>query len=256
VRRFSALDPRATAVRGSSAVDQARSDRTDAAAGIAFVVLILISAFVAGTPPKVTDPTPDIRRFLVDERDSLQAAAFFTGLAMIALLWFLGTLRAELRALEGGEGRLAEIAFGSGIALIALTLAGTALAVAPTLHAQQLNPSTLRALFDTQGYVYTLIAFPVAGLAASSSAVLLRTGGLARAAGMLGVVTAAVSVISGLALYGESDSFFSIGGGIGFVSFLLSILWVLVTSVALLLGVRAPGVAPGPVREAPVAREP
>lgn len=235
---------------------QTRSERSDAAAGIAFVVLILIAAFVAGTPPKVTDPTPEVRKFLVDERDSLQAAAFFTGLAAIALLWFLGTLRAELRALEGGAGRLTEIAFGSGIALLALALAGAGLAVAPTLHAQQLNPSTLRALYDSQTYVYAMTAFPAAGLTAGSAAILLRTGALSRAAGVLGVVTAAVSVISGVALYGESDSFLSIGGGIGFVSFLLFILWVLVTSVALLMGVREAGAAAAPVREALAAREP
>ncbi len=232
-------------------MDQARSDRTDAAAGIAFVVLTLISAFIAGNPPKVTDPTPKVRNFLIDKHDSIQAGAFFAGLAVIAFLWFIGTLRAELREIEGGNGRLTEISFGSGIVLLAVLLVGNGLLIAPTLHTAQLNPSTVRVMYDAQFYVFAMLAFPAAGITAGSAAVLLRTTALGRAAGVLGVVTAAVSVISGLSLYGESDSFFSIGGGIGFVSFLLTLLWVLVVSIALLVGVRGPEAARPALRDAP-----
>src|SRR5215210_6258911 len=189
-------------------MDQDRTERFDAAAGIAFVVLIVAASLLPGTPPAATDPVADIRRFFVDERDNLQAATFFTGLAAIALLWFLGTLRGHLRAAEGGTGRLTEVAFGSGIALLALALVGSALGLAPTLHAAQLDDAAVRGLYDAQIYVYALIAFPAAGLTAASAAVILRTGALPRAVGALGVFTAIVSILSALSIYGESDAFF------------------------------------------------
>ena len=216
-------------------MDQARTERLDAAAGIAFVALILIAAFVPGDPPVATDSVTDIRDFFKDERESLQAATFFTGLAALAFLWFLGTLRGRLRAAEGPPGRLTAVAFGSGLVLVALALVGQALFLAPTLHLSELDDGTVRALFDSSTYVFALISFPTAGLLAATAAVSLRTGALPRAVGALSAVIAACQVIAALSVYGEDDSFFAIGGGAGFVSFLLFLVWVLVVSITMLV---------------------
>jgi hypothetical protein len=229
-------------------MDRDRTERTDAAAGIAFVVLAVAATVIPGSPPTATDSTRDVRDFLVDERDSLQAATYITGLALIAFLWFLGTLRGHLRAWEGGAGRFTAVAFGSGIALLSVVLAASGLALAPTLHAGELDDSTVRALFDAQVYMFAMAAFPAAGVTAGSAAVILRTGALPRAVGALGVLTSVVSVISGLSLYGESDSFLSIGGAAGFVSFLLFLVWVLVTSIALMRGAPTPAPAAAAAR--------
>jgi hypothetical protein len=63
----------------------------------------------------------------------------------------------------------------------------------------------------------------------------LRTGALPRAVGAFSAVVAACQVIGALALYGEDDSFFGIGGASGFVAFLLFLVWVLVVSIAMLV---------------------
>jgi hypothetical protein len=216
-------------------MDQARSERLDAAAGIAFVALILIAVFVPGQPPVATDSIGDIRSFLKDERESLQAATFFTGLAVLAFLWFLGTLRGRLRLAEGGTGRLTAVAFGSGLVLAATALVGQALLLAATLHLSELDDSTVRALFDASTYVVAMIGFPAAGLAGGVAAVALRHEALPRAIGALSAVVAACQVIGELALYGEDDSFFGIGGASGFVGFGLFVIWVLAVSVTLMV---------------------
>jgi hypothetical protein len=216
-------------------MNQARSERLDAAAGIAFVVLLLIAAFLPGQPPVATDSIPDIRAFFKDERESLQAATFFTGLAVIAFLWFLGTLRGRLREAEGGSGRLTAVAFGSGLVVAATALAGQALFLTPTLHLTELDDSTVRVLFDASTYVFAMIGFPAAGLTAGTAAVSLRTGALPRAIGAFSAVVAACQVIGAFALYGEDDSFFGIGGASGFLAFLLFLLWVLAVSIAMLV---------------------
>jgi hypothetical protein len=216
-------------------MDQARSERLDAAAGIAFVALILIAAFVPGQPPVATDSIGDIRSFLKDERESLQAATFFTGLAVLAFLWFLGTLRGRLRTAEGGTGRLTAVTFGSGLVLAATALVGQALFLAPTLHLSELDDGSVRVLFDSATYVVAMIGFPAAGLAGGVAAVTLRHDALPRPIGVFSAVVAACQVIGALALYGENDSFLAIGGASGFVAFGLFVLWVLVVSIALMV---------------------
>lgn len=216
-------------------MNQTRTERLDAAAGIAFVVLFLIAALVPGQPPVATDPIGDIRDFFSDERESLQAATFFTGLAIIAFLWFLGTLRGRLRVAEGGTGRLTAVAFGSGLVVAATALVGQALYLAPTLHLAELDDGTVRVLFDSSVYVFAMVGFPAAGLTAATAAVSLRTGALPRAIGALSAVIAVCQVVGALALYGEDDSFFAIGGASGFVAFGLFLVWVLAVSIALLI---------------------
>ena len=216
-------------------MDQARSERLDAAAGIAFVALILIAAFVPGQPPVATDSIGDIRDFFKDERESLQAATFFTGLAVLTFLWFLGTLRGRLRQAEGPPGRLTAVAFGSGLVLAAIVLAGQGLFLAPTLHLSELDDGTVRALFDGSTYVFALAGFPAAGLTAGVAAVALRHEALPRAIGAFSAVVAACQVIGALAIYGEDDSFFGIGGASGFVAFLLFLVWVLAVSITMMV---------------------
>ena len=53
----------------------------------------------------------------VEKNDTaIIAGAFVFGLGVVLFVWMLGSLRSVLFAAEGGTGRLATIAFGSGIA--------------------------------------------------------------------------------------------------------------------------------------------
>ena len=63
--------------------DDARWERYAAAAGIAFVVLILLSGFLPGVPPASDDPVSDIHVFYADHRTALLLATYLGGLATI-----------------------------------------------------------------------------------------------------------------------------------------------------------------------------
>jgi len=216
----------------------ARTPRPDAAAGIAFVALVLVATAIPGEPPLLTDPVGDVREFFVDKRDDIQASTFLTGLGAIAFLWFLGTLRERLRRAEPESGGLAAVAFGSGIVLLTLALIGQGLLVTGTLHTRDLDDSTLRALYDAQGYVFLMTGFAAAGLVGATSASALRSGALPRWTGFGGAAIAALAVIGSLSVYGEDNSFLSIGGMAGFLVFLLFLAWVLAVSITLMVAGR------------------
>jgi len=220
-------------------MDEARSDRFDAAAGIAAVVLVIAGALIPGEPPLLTDEIGEVREFLTDKRDDIQAGAFIGGLSAVPFLWFLGALRAHLRRFEVGPGGLSAVAFGAGLVLLALVLVGNGLLVAATLHTDELGDAGVRALYDAQGYVFTMTAFPVAALIAATSASGLRNLSLPRSLGFGGAAIAAAEIIAALTLYGEDDSFLSIGGAGGVVAFLLFLAWVVGTSIVLMRGSRA-----------------
>src|ERR1700750_551593 len=88
-------------------VDDRRSDRSLALAGIVFVVLMLIAAFLPGSPPKPNDSAAKIVKFVTDKNDQLRWSGFVGVLASIVLLGWLGAVWRLLRRAEGGVVRLA-----------------------------------------------------------------------------------------------------------------------------------------------------
>lgn len=61
------------------------------------------------------------------KRAQLLTSWYLVALGAVFSLWFLGELRAVIRAAEGGEGRLATTAFGGGIVSVTLFVLGSAL---------------------------------------------------------------------------------------------------------------------------------
>ena len=105
-------------------MDETKFQKWGALAGIEFVVLLLIGSFIGGQPPKVTDSAAKITEYFTDNQDALKIGDFLSGLAVIAFLWFLGTLFQRVRAAEGGNGRVSGIALTGGVATAAVALIG------------------------------------------------------------------------------------------------------------------------------------
>ena len=78
------------------------SERSLALAGIVAVVVILISAFLPGSPPKPDDSVAKIADFLVDKSDQIRWAGFVGVLGSIVLLGWLGAVWRLMRRAEGG----------------------------------------------------------------------------------------------------------------------------------------------------------
>jgi hypothetical protein len=209
-----------------------------AIAGLVATILI-VGAFVAlvlPNAPDLSDSGSAWAAFFTDHRTRIQIGVTVLGVGLFFFLWFLGTLRSALASAEGGQGRLASIAFGGGIiAIVTLLVAASAGAVA-ALRPTELDPNTTRMLNDVAvvaggpgaagftalfaataiaGYRFKAIPAPVAGMSALAAitqplayGVAVTDTGVFAADGVLGgfipVVTFVLAMVPlSIALYRE-----------------------------------------------------
>jgi hypothetical protein len=85
--------------------------------GVLFFVLVVLAFIISGETPDVDDSPQKILDFYRDNDAEQQWAAFLLALGTVAFYFFLGVLRAALRAGEGAAGWLSSVAFGGGIVL-------------------------------------------------------------------------------------------------------------------------------------------
>src|SRR5947209_11240305 len=94
--------------------------------GLVFILLDLMALFLPGPPPKASDSAGHIASTLAAHRLPLMAGMYVGGLAIVALVFFLGGLRAWLH--ETGAEPGVSFAAGAGALLaIAAQLVGLVL---------------------------------------------------------------------------------------------------------------------------------
>jgi hypothetical protein len=206
-------------------MDDAMVERYGALAGVGFVVFILLAGFVGGIPPIPTDSSQEITRYFRDNQDELQLAAYLNGLALVAFLWFLGTLFGRLRRSEGGTGRLAGIALTGGVVGASLATLGNALLAEATLR-----PGGAPEAWPQSAVILGYAAFGIAVLTLAASAVIARSGLMAPWVGWLGALVGIGWLVGGLAVATTNDAI----GVVGLVAFLAWAAWILVVSLMLL----------------------
>jgi Domain of unknown function (DUF4386) len=215
-------------------VDDSRWERWSALGGIVFVVLVLVSAFMPGSPPKTSDPTSKIVDFVHDHGGAIRWAGTVGALATIALFWFLGAVWRVLRRAEGGSPRLTVVAvIGAVFASVMAAVGGITLSVMGIVGPKGAGGSAnIRVLYilstnlgigTVVGIAVFLIAFGI---------VIVRTGVFPRWLGWLGFVVALVAVAATGAISSTRDVFFDLG----FAAFLGFLLWLLIVSVMMLTG--------------------
>ena len=206
----------------------------------AFVGLVLPNA------PDLSDSGSAWAAFFTDHRTRIQIGVTVLGVGLFFFLWFLGTLRSALAAAEGGQGRLASIAFGGGIIAVVTLLVAAGVGAAAALRPTELDPNTTRALNDIgvviggpgaagftalfaataiAGYRFKAIPAPVAGMSALAAitqplayGVAVTDTGVFAADGVLGgfipVVTFVLAMVPlSIALYREPAPALSTGTG-------------------------------------------
>jgi hypothetical protein len=115
-------------------MDEAKFARYGLLAGIVFVVLVIVTSLIGGSPPMPADSDQEITRYFHDNKDALRIGAYLGGLAGLVFLWFLGSLFGRLRAAEGGAGRKAGVALTGGVVLVGLALVANSLTAYAALH--------------------------------------------------------------------------------------------------------------------------
>src|SRR5262249_6082838 len=145
-------------------------------------------------------PQHELTGYLTDSarqtRNIIGAYLWVVGSLMFFL--FLMRLRNDLRSAEGGTGYLSNLAFGAGVAFAAVWTVSAAafasVAYAIRLRGAPVSGGDLLRVLPLLGRLLLLLGGGFAGILVllTASAVILRTGVLARWLGWLGILAAAV----------------------------------------------------------------
>jgi hypothetical protein len=228
-------------------MDKARWDKLAAAGGIVGVALFIVAGILYGSPPGVDEDAQSVADFFADNRSQVLTAIFLQGLGVLAILWFVAALVTAMR--DAGESRLAAAAFGSF--LLAFSIGGVAAISRATLAYSIADEGADLALplYHLSVVFDVFVNILGAGLFLAVGGATLRTGLFARWWGWLSLLAGLLLVVGATAW--ARDGFWSPTGGVSYVTFIVFIVWMLVTSVLLTMKFRTSTVA-SPSAAAPV----
>jgi len=207
--------------------------RLGAASGIVYVVVLLGPDLIQGGPSE--EPTMTAAEAIAHSCVTAAAAQpkdavipILHALGFLFFLFFLGSLWSALRRAEGDNGWLSAAAFGGGLASFAIKFASGAFGVAASRNAcAGIDPQLWQVLQDMNSASFFISFLPLAVLSAASAVVAIRFGvPLPRWLGWMSAVVAVALLVDGFA-----GTIYTRDVGL---SFLLFMLWTLVTSIVLI----------------------
>jgi hypothetical protein len=226
-------------------MNEKRWEQAGAAAGIATVVLMVLSTFLIPQVPRLDSPTAKFVTWITAHRRGAETAMVLGMFSSGTLVWFVSHLRHVLNRAEGGAEAFAPIVFGSGLVLAAVSALGFVPVTVLALMAGQ--PGGLTGA--DASIVHTLIVMnqvmiaPFVLLAAvflvSLGAAMIRHELLASWLGLVALVAAAlngVSVVTTMVAgtYNQAALVVGFGGYLG---------WALVVLIASVQMLRLPEAA-------------
>lgn len=194
-----------------------RGSRT-AFAGVVYVVLVVASLITVGVTPSVEESSRVVS-FYRDNNTRVLLGSVLFGLAAVAFLFFIGSLREALSTAEREPKTLASAAFAGGIVAAVGMLIFAALGVALADAADDVDPAALQAINALNVHMYLPLAGGIATLLIASGIVGNRTNVLPNWLTWGGIIIALLVLTP-----------------VGFFALLLSKTWVLATSVVMLRG--------------------
>jgi len=206
-----------------------------AAAGVIFVALLALSAFLAPAPPKADASVQKIANYYLNHRKALLGSAMFGTFAIVFFLWFLGHLRHVLQRAEGGHEALSPIVFGSGVALATIGfISGIPGATLAYHTARTGDRAAIRLLFDMGNIFGPLIGIIVGGFLAATATAMIMKELVAPWLGWAGLAVALYSFVTGgLGIFATKGALAG-NGVVGLVGFVAFMVWVLVASAAMI----------------------
>jgi hypothetical protein len=228
---------------GGLVMDDRKWERWGGLGGVLFVVLVVASVLIPGSPPKTSDSAAKIAKFVGDNGDALRWASFLGAIGTIGLFWFLASMWRVLRRAEGGNPRLAVMAvLGATFAAVmgaigAIMLAGVAIVGVGGVGGQ--TGIRFFYILSTNLGVGTVVGIAV--FLAACSAVIVRTGVFPKWLGWLGALLAIVAALASASTASTRDEYVALG----FVAFAGFTLWLLVVSIMIVAGRGAEPAASG-----------
>jgi hypothetical protein len=202
--------------------------------GAAFVVFLTTEPTEAPRIPDIAHAA-DATAYVSEHQDALEVQILLNTLAVLAFVWFLGSVWSRLRAAEGVPARVSAIAFAGGIVGAASLLAGFVFQAAAVVIPTGVDVTTLYVLsamsIGLGGAVFTVF-FLAAGK------LIFQTGALPVAIGILALLAAAASALGLIAIFVDEGVFNPATGAVGFwVRFGAFVIWIAAPSAALVASV-------------------
>ena len=205
--------------------------------GIAFIVLLVVSLIVQGSPKGADDGPAAVAKWYLDNKDAAEISSFI-GVVGAALLIFFGAyLRKVLEAAEGPGSMLPILAL-IGVTIVAIggaidgMLLFAAAEAADDIPAPEIQ--TIQAIWDNDFlpfFLGVLVFLWSVGLS------VLRSGVLPKWLGWFAIVFGVISL----------------AGPIGFIGALGAAVWIIIASIMLSMRARGPASAQPPQQPAPPA---
>lgn len=185
-----------------------RWERWSPLAGVLAVAGMVAGFGINSGSPDTNDSDAKIVAYLAGHSHQVRnLAGFLLFLAgILFLLVFFWALRARIATAEGGPGRLAALAYGSGVASAVLWLAAAIFFTGPSITANDTSkfrdPSAYRSMNDI-GYEFWVGAVVVGALVVwATSAAVLRTRLLPRWFGWLSILVGVLLLLAVLFIPG------------------------------------------------------
>jgi hypothetical protein len=203
-------------------MQQSSWERLAPLTGLVFVAIVFAVFAIGGSTPSEHDSALKVAAFYGDHHDKHMALSFIMALSIPFLLFFVSSLRYELRR-AGGTGQLANAAFAGGVLAAAgfgiLAFVHFALANAAD-SAKTIGTTQVLNVLDNSDFIPVAAGVGVLVLASGLSAV--RHGGVPTWLGWIGVVIGILTFTPA-----------------GFFAFLASGIWIAVASIVLTLARQA-----------------
>ena len=212
-----------------------------AASGAIAVALFVAGATAVGDLPDFDASGSEIAAHVGEHRTGIQIGAALDAAAIPFLIWFLATIAGVARTSGPAPRRAAAIAFGCGVAYVAVFAVDIATLAVSALHPENLAdaPELARALRDFEWIaIGTATPLGVAMLAALGALPLRHAAVWPRWIGWLAVGAAAAYAFRIGTLFTDSGAF-AADGVLGLILPVGAILaWVLAASASLAIGAR------------------
>ena len=207
-------------------------------AGLVFFVLFVVGGIVfQGDTPMYGDSVKEARDYFGNGDDSNRylVGDWLTAIGFIVFfLPFISALRQVLAKDDPSDGVLSRLVLVGGVVFLLLGAVGGmtwgALALGQT---KDLDDSSVSFAMDLNTYVTTMGIFGAVAFLVPASLIILSSRVLWRWLGWLGLAVSVVGIVSALWLVqGDDESFL---GFLGFIAFIGLGVWVLATSIAMLI---------------------
>jgi hypothetical protein len=192
-------------------------------AAIAFVVLILVSAFAGGSPPAADDSVTEIREYFVDHRSGLLIGALLGLVAVPLVIWFAVVLRDLVRGDRLADA-LGTASLAGLLVTAAVALAGGAILVAAVYvdgTAAAMGDDGIRLVYEAQMLLFASTSAGIALFGLTAALAIRRTAALPAYTMWFGFLAAVANVVAMFSVLGADASALAFIGLIGFALFLL-----------------------------------